>query len=355
MKKILFVVPFPKNIYPSERFRIALYEPDLAEKGYGFSTTYFWSNYARSILYQRGRFLQKTACLLSGFGRRCAMLLTLGRYDFVFILREAAPIGPPVFEWLIARVFRKKIIYDMDDAVWIPQTAGNNAWVKSAKAFWKIKWICKWAWKVSAGNEYLQAFARNYNPRVLHTPTCVDTDNMHNRIKNQHGDKLIIGWTGSFSTLDYLADIIPALQTLEKKYSFEFLVIADQDPGLPLKSFRFIPWNEETEIEDLLLCNIGIMPLADDEYAKGKCGFKIIQFLSLGIPVAAAPVGVNSKIIEEYECGYLCRNTAEWTRALEELLLDADKRAEMGRKGRQRMVERYSRKSNAARFLSLFE
>jgi glycosyltransferase involved in cell wall biosynthesis len=122
-----------------------------------------------------------------------------------------------------------------------------------------------------------------------------------------------------------------------------------------LKSFRFIPWNEETEIEDLLLCNIGIMPLADDEYAKGKCGFKIIQFLSLGIPVAAAPVGVNSKIIEEYECGYLCRNTAEWTRALEELLLDADKRAEMGRKGRQRMVERYSRKSNAARFLSLFE
>jgi glycosyltransferase involved in cell wall biosynthesis len=355
MKKILFIVPFPKNIYPSERFRIALYEPDLHEKGYSFSTAYFWSLYARSILYQKGRFLQKTGCLLAGFLRRWCMLLTLPRYDYVFILREVAPIGPPLFEWLIARVFRKKIIYDMDDAVWIPQTAGNNAWVKSAKAFWKIKWICKWSWKVSAGNEYLQAFARAYNPRVVHTPTCVDTDNMHNRIKDQHSEKLVIGWTGSFSTLEYLSDIIPAVETLEKKYDFEFLVIADQSPMLPLKSFRYIPWREETEIEDLLRCNIGIMPLADDEYAKGKCGFKIIQFLSLGIPVAAAPVGVNAKIIVEKECGYLCRNTAEWSYALEQLLLGAERRTEMGRMGRERMEERYSRKSNAGNFLSLFE
>lgn len=355
MKKILFVVPFPKNIYPSERFRIALYEPDLAQKGYSFSFAYFWSYYARSILYQKGRVLQKTGCLIAGFLRRCIMLLTLYRYDYVFILREAAPIGPPVFEWLIARVFRKKIIYDMDDAVWIPQTAGTNAWVKSAKAFWKIRWICTWAWKVSAGNEYLQEFALSFNQQVIHTPTCVDTDNMHNRIKEQHSESLVIGWTGSFSTLDYLSEIIPALETLEKKYTFTFLVIADQNPQLPLKSFRFIPWKEETEITDLLRCNIGIMPLPDDDYAKGKCGFKIIQFLSLGIPVAAAPVGVNEKIIVENECGYLCRNTAEWTRALEQLLQSEERRAEMGSKGRQRIEERYSRKANSDKFLSLFQ
>lgn len=354
MKKILFVVPFPRNIYPSARFRIELYEDSLKENGYEFDTVFFWDYYARSILYKNGMILQKFYSLLKGFFRRLGMLFIIHRYDYIFILREVAPIGPPVFEWLIAKLFRKRIIYDIDDAIWIPQMTGSNSWTKFAKSFWKVKTIIRWAHKVSVGNQYLYDYAVQHNPNVVLNPTCVDTDKKHNIIKNQHTDRIVIGWTGSFSTLHYLDEIVPVIKELEKKYQFDFLVIADQNPHLPLISFRFIEWNGKTEIEDLLTCNIGIMPLENDEYSNGKCGFKIIQFLSLGIPVAASPVGVNRKIVVEDQNGYLCETKQSWVNALEKLLIDANKREKMGANGRNRIIQEYSMKANKQSFLSLF-
>jgi glycosyltransferase involved in cell wall biosynthesis len=355
MKKILFVVPFPKNIYPSERFRLELYEDSLKEKGFDFDMVYFWDYYARSILYKEGMVVQKFISLIKGFLRRIKMLFIVYKYDYVFVLREVAPIGPPFFEWMVSKVFRKKLIYDIDDAIWIPQMTGSNSWTKFAKSFWKVKYICKWAYKVSVGNNYLQDFASKYNNNVTLNPTCVDTEKKHNRIKEQHTSKIVIGWTGSFSTLHYLNEIVPVIKELEKKYSFEFLVIADQNPNLPLKSFKFIEWNGKTEIDDLLTCNVGIMPLVDDEYSNGKCGFKIIQFLSLGIPVVASPVGVNAKIVDEHKNGFLCKTQASWINALEKLISDADVRQKMGADGRNKIVTHYSKAANTAGFLSLFK
>lgn len=354
MKKILFVVPFPRNIYPSARFRIELYENSLKEKGYDFDFVYFWDYYARSILYKNGLIPQKFLCLLKGIFRRIGMLFIVNRYEYVFILREVSPIGPPIFEWLIAKVFRKKIIYDIDDAIWIPQMTGSNSWTKFAKSFWKVHWICKWAHKVSVGNKYLFDYAIQHNKHVELCPTIVDTNNKHNRIKDQQSEKIFIGWTGSFSTLHYLNEIVPVIEQLEQKYNFEFIVIADQNPRLQLKSFRFIEWNGVTEIEDLLNCNIGLMPLENDEYSNGKCGFKIIQFLSLGIPVVASPIGVNNSLVENGQNGYLCKSKAEWVDALEKLITDTELRVRLGKNGREKIIGQYSVTANKEKFLSLF-
>lgn len=355
MKKILFVVPFPQKIYPSERFRIELYENALRQNNFEFQTVFFWDNYARNILYNEGRVFQKMMGVFKGFLRRIKTLFIVGQYDYVFILREASPIGPPIFEWFYARVFRKKMIYDFDDAIWIPQISASNSWVKSAKAFWKVKRNCQWAHKVSVGNSFLYSYAIQYNHNVLINPTCVDTVNKHNIIKEQHTDKIVIGWTGSFSTLHYLNEVIYVLEELEKHHDFEFLVIADQNPNLPLKSFRFKEWSEQTEVEDLINCNIGIMPLYNNEFTKGKCGFKIIQFLSLGIPVVASPIGVNAQIVDENVNGFLCQSKHEWIQALEKLLSDAELRKTMGINGRKKIEDNYSEASNRANFLSLFE
>jgi glycosyltransferase involved in cell wall biosynthesis len=355
MKKILFVVPFPKKIYPSERFRVEIYEQVLRQAGFEFDTVFFWDYFARSILYKKGKIGQKIIGGIKGFLRRIKILVILNRYDYIFVLREVAPIGPPFFEWIFSKLAQKKLIYDFDDAIWIPQISETNSWATFAKAFWKVKRTCQWANKVSVGNRYLYNYAIQYNQQVTINPTCVDTVNKHNVIKDQHTEKVVIGWTGSFSTLHYLNEIVHVLQELEKKHSFEFIVIADQNPNLPLKSFKFIEWKEATEIADLLQFNIGVMPLDDTEISKGKSGFKLIQFLSLGIPVVASPIGVNKQIVDENINGYLCQSEDEWIKAFEKLLSDATLRQQMGLSGRKKIEENYSVIANKNNFLSLFE
>ena len=355
MKKILFVVQFPKCISPSQRFRVELYENILKENNLQFDTTYFIDDSTRRVIYRKGFYFQKTWGVMKGFMRRIAGLFTIGKYDFIFIQREASPLGPPIFEWIYAKLLRKKLIYDFDDALWIPHLPGNNEWLNRFKAFWKTSSICKWAHVVSTGNRYLYDYARQFNNNVILNPTCVDTVRQHNLVKDQHTEKITIGWTGSFSTLPYLKEILDVLLDLEKKYSFDFVVIADRNPELPLKGFRFLEWSKDTEIQDLLGLNIGVMPLTESEYTKGKCGFKLIQFLALGIPVAASAVGVNTNIVEQNENGFLCTGKEEWMKALETLLQDADLRQKMGKAGREKIQQQYSVEANKANFLSLFQ
>lgn len=355
MPDILFIVSFPPKLHSSARFRIELYENALKNADISYKMEYFWNERMYDILYKPGNTLTKTKWLMAGLLKRIGLFTSIRKYNYIFILREACPIGPPFFEWVASKIFKKKIVYDFDDAIWIEQASENNAIAKFVKAVGKVKNICKWAYKVSVGNKYLYDYAIQYNNRVILNPTCVDTVNQHNIIREQDTNKIVIGWTGSFSTLHYLNDLIPVLEKLEKQYDFEFLVIADQNPNFSLKSFRFQKWNEQTEVADLISCNIGVMPLYDSEFTKGKCGFKIIQFLSLGIPVVASPIGVNTQIVDENVNGFLCNSPEEWVAALEKLLSDATLRKTMGVNGRKKIEDHYSEISNRANFLSLFE
>ena len=355
MQNILFVVSFPKKLHSSARFRIELYEKILDDNNFLYSTEYFWDQETYKLLYKKGNSAAKFSGLIKGFFGRLRLLFKVRKYDYIFILREATPAGLPFFEWACAKVFRKKIIYDFDDAIWVSQTSKSNPIAKILKATWKVKLICTWAYKVSVGNQYLYAFAEKYNKNVVLNPTCVDTENMHNIIKDQKQEgRFVIGWTGSFSTLKFLNNILAVLQKLENKYEFDFLVIADQNPRLPLKNFIFKEWNESSEINDLLQCNIGVMPLDDNEYAKGKCGFKLIQYMALAIPVVASPVGVNKQIVDEGINGFLCRSDQEWIEALEKLLQDTELRSKMGLSGRKKIQQFYSVASNKNNFISLF-
>jgi glycosyltransferase involved in cell wall biosynthesis len=154
------------------------------------------------------------------------------------------------------------------------------------------------SYKVSVGNSFLADYARKYNRNTVIIPTVVNTDTVHGRLQDQSTSKPVIGWTGTFSTLKYLDIILPSLQRLQDKFDFVFIVIANKDPKLPLKNYRFIAWNKETESEDLLKLHIGLMPLYDDDLSRGKCGFKAIQYMALGIPAVVSPVGVNTAIVD---------------------------------------------------------
>src|SRR5215211_60185 len=174
-RKILFLLPYPLNQAPSQRFRVEAYFPLLAEQQLSFDTNEFLDEAAWKILYKKGATLKKVWAIFGGYIKRLALVLfSVGRYEYIFIHREAAPLGPPIFEWWLAKVQRKKIIYDFDDAIWIPNVSESNRIVSFLKCFWKVKWICRWSHKISAGNDFLSHYSSRFNTNVVLNPTCVD-------------------------------------------------------------------------------------------------------------------------------------------------------------------------------------
>jgi len=354
-KSVLFFVPYPPGVAPSQRFRVELFEPVLQSQGVPYEIVHFLDEATWKILFKSGNKFGKIAGIAKGYLRRVAHVWKAIRYDYVFIHREAAPLGPPVFEWILAKVFRKKIIYDFDDAIWIPNISQANKMAGWMKAFWKVKYLCKWAHTVTPGNAFLQQYAEQQHARrTVLLPTCVDVVRKHNKVKTHGTHKPVVGWTGSHSTLFYLNEIIPVLKELQETIDFTFLVIADRPPALDLRDWEFVPWNATTEGEDLLKMDIGIMPLKQDAWSEGKCGFKLIQYLSCGIPALADPIGVNKVIIEDGKNGFVCNNKEEWKEKLTLLINHPELRMQLGANGRKKIEQEYSIQSQSEKFLALF-
>ncbi len=352
---IAFVVPYPTGIAPGQRFRFEHYLPHLRERGIKIKVYPFLSASTYSILYKPGNTILKVIGVTGGFVRRLLQLPMFLLADQVFIYREATPLGPPVIEWLLGRVFKKKIIYDFDDAIWLPVMSAENRWISRMKYPAKVRFICSISHTVSVGNQYLFDFAKQYASRVQLNPTVLDTDTSHVPKEKQNDGMVRIGWTGSHSTLPYLKLVEPVLRNIEQRYpNVEVLVIADQPPKLNLSRINFIPWSKATEADDLNRFDIGIMPLPDDEWAKGKCGFKALQYMAVGIPTLASPVGVNRDIITNGVHGFLCDTESAWEAAFIQLIEQPQLRQRLGAAGRQRVEENYSVSVNAGAFCRMF-
>ncbi len=355
--KIAFLCPYPPHGAPSQRFRFEQYIDLLRIEKHKTTQLSFLTQKGWHILYKEGHILLKTAFAIIGYLRRIWHLIIVLRYDMVFIHRELTPAGPPLFEWLICVVFRKKVIYDFDDAIWIPDINRQSSLMRWLKCYWKVKWICRWSHRVSCGNEYLRTFASTYNRASITLPTTIDTKNLHNpnRFARTENDVPVIGWTGTHSTLRYLENLLPTLVQLEKECVFKLLVIGNKPPSLALTSLVFKPWSIDEEIDDLLKMDIGLMPLTFDRWSQGKCGFKALQYMSLKIPVVASPVGVNSEIINHGLTGFLAHTDEEWLSSLRMLLREKQTRQSVGCAARDFVEKHYSVRSNTPLFLSLFE
>lgn len=353
--KILFLTPYPIHQAPSQRYRFEQFFPLLDQKNIQWRVASFLTESGWKVLYKTNNPVVKILLVILGFFRRIYHLNLCLNYDVIFIHRELSPSGPPLFEWIIAKILRKKIIYDFDDAIWLNDGHDANTlwtWLK-----WRSKTaaICSWSWKVSAGNEFLATFASNYCNQVVINPTVVNTA-IHQKIKSVAGHlRPVIGWTGSHSTLFYLDEVVPVLQSLEKEIDFEFLVIANKNPQLPLQHFTFVPWNESTEIQDLSQIDIGIMPLENTEWAKGKCGFKLIQYGAMGIASVASPVGTNKQVVINGETGLFASSHEEWKTTLKTLILAPAIREKMGSAARRHIESHYAVAANQEKWLKMFD
>ena len=265
--KILFLIPYPMGQAPSQRFRFEQYLDFLRDEGHQLQMRPFLNENTWKNLYAHGNALSKAWGIIAGYFKRTNDMITASKADIIFIHREATPLGPPIFEWFVSKVLRKRIIYDFDDAIWLPNTSKQNRLVANLKWHGKVASICKWSWKVSCGNDYLADYANQYASSVHTNPTTIDTD-YHRASTKSSSSKITIGWTGTHSTAKYLDKVVPVLQQLEKDHAFRFLMISNEKPDFALESLEYRPWSKASEIEDLQEIDIGIMPLPDTEWAR---------------------------------------------------------------------------------------
>jgi glycosyltransferase involved in cell wall biosynthesis len=353
-KEILFIVQYPENVSPAQRFRFELYKNLLQSNGFNVTTQSFIDKFGYQVIFKKRFFIRKLIAVLKGFFRSILLMFTVKRYAYILLQYGVAPLGYPIFEWILVKILKKKIIYDFDDAIWIYQFSERNMVPQMLRKENKVSLICKWSYKISCGNDFLCNYAKKYNQQVVYNPTCVDTEKTHNILANHHVQRITLGWTGSFSTLKYLYILEPVFYNLQKKYDFDIKIICNQQPNLKLKNVQYVEWTAENEVAELATCQIGLMPLTSTEWDEGKCGFKLIQYLSLGIPAIASPVGVNKIIVEEGINGYFANTALEWYKMIEKLMADTDLRIRMGKAGREKIEAKYSLRSNGNNFLSLF-
>ncbi|MCT4561292.1 MAG: glycosyltransferase [Crocinitomicaceae bacterium] len=352
MSKIVVLAPYPKGTAPSQRFRFEQYWTEL-EKEHELEFHAFIDEKLWKTLYQPRKHLLKVWLMLGAFFRRFRLLSTVRKADFVFIHREASQVGPPIFEWLIAKVLRKKYIYDFDDALWLPNYSEVNSSFQRLKAYWKIKYIIRWADTVTAGNEHLMAYAKKYNSNVLYLPTTIDT-NYHKAETKTDADKIRIGWTGTHTTMQYLPLIEEINPLLHQQDRIIWTIISNQAPELNIPNMEFIQWKKESEIADLSTFDMGIMPLEDNEWSKGKCGFKALQYMALGIPTILSPVGTNLEIVTNGKDGLFATTAEEWAEQINKLIDDEAFRKTLAANGLKRVQEQYSTQAQWPTYQRLF-
>jgi len=351
--RILAIVPSIYNTSPGQRFRIEQWEPLLRERGAEITYAPFESEDLHQLLYQPGNLGRKLGHVSRRFARRFSVINSARHFDAVYVFREAALLGPPIFEWLIHRK-RVPIVFDFDDAIFVSYRSPSNGYLSYLKFAAKTNTICRLASHVMVGNPYLAEYARQFNSHVTMIPTTIDTEKYTIQPKAPVAAP-IIGWTGSFSTVQHLDTLGRALQKLAQRERFRLRVIGTPEYRLEGVEVEAMGWRAETEVDDLRSVDIGVMPLPDDAWSKGKCGLKALQFMALGIPTVCSPVGVNTAIIQDGENGSIAGTEDEWVEKLTQLLRSVEQRKRLGLAGRATVESKYSAIAQAPRVYELLE
>lgn len=352
--RVLALVPSIHNTSPGQRFRIEQWEPFLRERGVDITFRAFESEDLHRVLYRPGKIGRKLLLVSGAFARRASELRSIETYDAVYLFREATLLGPAVFELFIARS-GVPIIFDFDDAIFVPYRSPSNGYLSLLKFPSKTRTICRVASHIMAGNAYLADYARQVNSRVTIVPTTIDTGIYTVRRPRPEPRVPVVGWSGSYSTVQHLDTLRSALIRLSKLEKFRLRVIGAPRYELDGVEVEATDWRAETEVDDLRSIDIGVMPLPEDPWSRGKCGLKALQYMALSIPTICSPVGVNSEIIHDGVNGLLAASEDEWVERMRLLLKSARLRRELGEAGRKTVEERYSAAVQAPRVYDVFE
>lgn len=332
---------------PASRFRFIQFIPHLEKAGWEvihrpnrpdrqWNSPLSWRP-LRAVHYRLGRVAMKWNRMRDlSLAREC---------DAIFVNRDLANEG--FFLQSLVAPHMPRVVYDFDDAIFI------------GKREHAVRWLCERAGWVTPGNEYLAEYSRKHNSHVTVVPTVIDTDAYQPRKygASDTRSKVRIGWSGSDQSIgSTLVPRLEMLKALQTRIPFELVVITNTRPTLPVEiEWSFVPWRESDEHLLSTRMDIGIMPLKDDAFQKGKCGLKLLQYMAAGLPTVASPVGVNAEIVLPGLTGFQASTDAEWHEALGRLVRSADLRASMGNEGRKRCEQHYSVNRWLPELIQIFE
>lgn len=338
--RLLFLVYHPVSD-ASSRYRIYQYINYLEENGIRCTVKPLIHPALFKYLSTRGNYLKKTLSFFFCSLRRFVDILTTPLYSGVVVQKALYPVGP-LFPERLLFLLTKKVIFDFDDAIYLypPHIHRLIARLKRPK---KVNFILKHSKQVLAGNPYLAEYAKRFNPNVAVVPTVINMGRYRMPKQSVHStNSLSIGWIGSRDTSFYLKSLSEVLTEVSKKYKIILKVIGVEDFTLEGVEVKAKKWSYETEIMEIKRFDIGICPLPDDDWTRGKCGLKVLQYMAAGIPTICSPVGVHKKIIQDGINGFLAGSEQDWIEKLSTLIEDDQLRECMGKLGRETVEKRYA-------------
>lgn len=328
---------------PSSRYRVLQFLPFLEKRGMQADVHSLHDDHYLASRYSGGK--TSPFYLASRMLSRLSVLAGASRYDLVFIQKEMLPHFIDLPEWFLWRNGVRYVV-DLDDAIHLMYPDGL---LKG-----KIPRVLSRAHMVLAGNRYLEDYARRYNENVVFFPTVVDTDRIYPRDSADRKD-VVVGWMGTPETVKYLTAILPAVENAASGTPVSLLVVGAPVP--PTHGIRATSkaWSEAAEASDLRAMDIGLMPLADDEWSKGKCALKLLQYMSAGVASVTSPAASAPEFVRDGENAWMARDVNEWRDRIDRLARSASLRAEMGARARVTVEEGYSLRVWGPRFVDALE
>ena len=339
--RVFAVASYPVEAAAS-RYRVVQYIPFLRQQGIDLEFSPFVDSKTFAVLYDRRRLTRKVIGLGGGLLKRIGHLASVRSADAILVQREAMLFGPPWFERFAAA--RRPIVLDLDDPTYLGTVASVYG-----KAVAKIRWqhkgdqLIRLASIVLCGNATIAAHVEALGVEARVVPTVVDLS-LFRPAEGRRNGVPVIGWLGTFATYPYLEAMFPMLRRLYEKHPFILKIVGSGRPAPDLHPIevQHSEWKLENEINDFRSFDIGLYPLLDEPYSRGKSGFKAVQYMAVGIPFVTSPVGVCATIGEPGRTHFVGATEGEWEGGLQTLLSNPQLRREMGARGRQHAGEHYT-------------
>ncbi|MEC7864632.1 MAG: glycosyltransferase family 4 protein [Pseudomonadota bacterium] len=355
MKKILILCPYPQGVAAGQRFKYEQYLNSWKEQGYQVEISSFFDMNIWNILYEESNLLSKFIGTIKGYCRRIRDIFLLKNYEIVYIFMWVTPIGTSLFEWVVSKL-SKNLVYDFDDAIFLDTENTSSKrlnYLRGSKTK-KSRYLISTADHVILSSPFHLDYCQKHNKKnaATYIPCSIDTKRF-SRKKTENNKKIVLGWTGTFSSIPYLDLLKDVLMDLNKSEQFKVLLITNFDYSLSGIDLDVVKWNKDTEIEDLHKIDVGLYPLSIDQWSLGKGGLKVLQYMSIGIPSVATNYGTACDIITHGETGFLVSEKAQWISVLKNLINNPELRDTIGKNARERTVKKYSLEQIQSKYLKV--
>jgi glycosyltransferase involved in cell wall biosynthesis len=356
-KRVLILCPSPKGTAAAQRLKYEQYLELLEQEGYRFTISNFQSARFWKIVHKPGRTVEKIFWVCMGYLRRTYDLFRAPFYDGIFLTLWGTPLGPPVYEHLLL-LMNKRVVYDLDDMLFMNKFDHVKLnFFQRFKGTRKPLALMKHARYVIVCTPKLEEIGLSLNKykQVVDISSTFNTERVTPVSSYQQREQIVIGWTGTHSTLPFLESLQPVLAAVSRQRKIKLLVIANKEYSMKDVLTEFIPWKEETEVSDLHRIEIGLYPIPANEWSLGKSSLKALTYMAIAVPVVATAYGTNFRIMQDGVEGFLAKDEQEWEQRIIELVDDVELRKRMGQAGRKTVEDLFSVKANFPKYLQAFQ